>query len=517
MVKLQQHGAITNVDSGIIPKLPTREQIQRDVLAHEVKIKEAERQLEELREEGRKLKEHLNDSSPFLSLPVDVISEIFYHSYDWRYRYDYARLPVQFVIGRTCRAWREIAWSQSRLWQDVTISLADSRFDDQLRLLEKWLDRSAGRLISLTLNLHPDSVKKTWTPPPALYHTILQTCHRWKSVGIYDGMFDGLISTMNSCGVAFQFPELERLYTGESTQYFAEWPLNFPSQLRELHLSVAETLEFPNISVDWSQLTSLYVSCAVEPLLDVIRQCRSLVYLNFNCPDNTDDDDIDSQIVENPHNLPSLDRISYLGESYWLSQLMRNITAPNLQYLSSIMEPEEAIPGLWVANAIRMVKRSNCKLKHFSIIVNFPSLSFVEQDFMDLLNALPYLEAINIDFGPTLTNRSIDLLTPETDSSSAAGVKSTVPNLRNFRFHGDVSFDPQNFVDMVESRSRLIQASSTADASSKADISVPKRLELDIHCHNRHWLDGKSPTEADTFYDHLRSFSSNVVVNIDGP
>ncbi|KAJ7510916.1 hypothetical protein B0H11DRAFT_1956564 [Mycena galericulata] len=90
---------------------------------------------------------------PVLTLPAEIISEIFTHflpAYPERSQLVGPLSPS--FLGRICRRWREVALSTPGLWKAPQLNLNTPRlYENQLRLLELWLQRSGGCPLSLDL------------------------------------------------------------------------------------------------------------------------------------------------------------------------------------------------------------------------------------------------------------------------------------------------------------------------------------------------------------------------------
>ncbi|KAJ7605136.1 hypothetical protein DFH06DRAFT_1068016 [Mycena polygramma] len=94
---------------------------------------------------------------PVLTLPSDIVSRIFVACLP-----DYAHGRVRpsagkppLVLGHICRRWREIAVSSSELWTSVDLFFPYFKQREiwlwALPLLEMWLSRANGRLLSVTM------------------------------------------------------------------------------------------------------------------------------------------------------------------------------------------------------------------------------------------------------------------------------------------------------------------------------------------------------------------------------
>jgi hypothetical protein len=73
---------------------------------------------------------------PILTLPTEIVSEIFIHlllPYPMR-----SKLKLPTILGRVCRKWREIARSTPALWRAITVwpRVYILNIEDQVRMLK---------------------------------------------------------------------------------------------------------------------------------------------------------------------------------------------------------------------------------------------------------------------------------------------------------------------------------------------------------------------------------------------
>ena len=81
--------------------------------------------------------------SPILRLmPVEITSSIF------DFAYANGCSPLKF--GAICRTWRQIAWSNPRLWTKLDVNIDRPISKRKLRIARQWLDRSGGLPLSIS-------------------------------------------------------------------------------------------------------------------------------------------------------------------------------------------------------------------------------------------------------------------------------------------------------------------------------------------------------------------------------
>ncbi|KAJ7704604.1 hypothetical protein B0H17DRAFT_1193807 [Mycena rosella] len=114
---------------------------------------------------------------PVLTLPNEIMSEIFVHFlpvYPYRSPLIGPRSPA--LLAQICRKWRDIALSTPELWRAVKLTLYKKRrFEQQLHLLESYLERSGSCPLSIELwSNFSDLDPPTWELP--FLRTIARHC-----------------------------------------------------------------------------------------------------------------------------------------------------------------------------------------------------------------------------------------------------------------------------------------------------------------------------------------------------
>ncbi|KAJ7178117.1 hypothetical protein C8R46DRAFT_988232 [Mycena filopes] len=138
-------------------------QSERDSLAADrarfavirAQISELERSLCFLYEESSLLKDRLDAYTyPVLSLPTEIVSEIFVH-----FLPIYPKTPPMIgrsspnALGQICRKWREIALTTPALWRAISVPLQhETRLAQKLHLLKTSLNRSESCPLSITMH-----------------------------------------------------------------------------------------------------------------------------------------------------------------------------------------------------------------------------------------------------------------------------------------------------------------------------------------------------------------------------
>lgn len=141
--------------------------------------------------------ETFSSSIPIQNLVTDVLSTIFRFCVTERGidPITPCRRCAPFNISQVCREWRRLALADSNLWTTICIELAEEEIDAHLATLDRYLERSNDRPLSMEINL--EWMNKNWiisgwirrTDPGAskdpIYRNwdgVVKTQLRWKSL-----------------------------------------------------------------------------------------------------------------------------------------------------------------------------------------------------------------------------------------------------------------------------------------------------------------------------------------------
>ncbi|KAJ7602443.1 hypothetical protein DFH06DRAFT_360559 [Mycena polygramma] len=119
----------------------------------EAQILHLERSLTALQLEKMLVQERLDSYKyPALTLPVEIVSEIFMH-----FLPTYPRFPPltgtlsPVSLTQICHRWREIALATPTLWRAIPLSSTDIPFKTQLLIFDSWFTRSRSCPLSIQL------------------------------------------------------------------------------------------------------------------------------------------------------------------------------------------------------------------------------------------------------------------------------------------------------------------------------------------------------------------------------
>ncbi|KAK7023258.1 F-box domain-containing protein [Favolaschia claudopus] len=284
---------------------------------------------------------------PVLSLPNEIVSEIFLHTIP-----DYPNRPPTvgnsspFRLTHVCRKWREIAIATRRLWRAIELIEDDNVPVDEHGLLAAvWLERSG----SLPLSIHTGHAGDWETS----FSVLLPHRARWEYVNLY---LDDSCNSLNK----LSFPLLRslRLSTDGEDRFNPFIAIRDAPLLRRVSL---DHVDPHMLSLPWKQLTSLSVkyTCAYD-WISILRKASQLVHCEFSFWDS-DFDEIDP--VEE-FLLPRLETLEIDSDSGSAEQFIPSLVAPALRRLTL---PEDDLGDNPIESLRSLITRSNCKIEDLRI------------------------------------------------------------------------------------------------------------------------------------------------------
>ncbi|KAJ6511164.1 hypothetical protein C8R45DRAFT_966256 [Mycena sanguinolenta] len=327
------------------------------------------------------LEDPLHQPSLFLSLPPEIVAEIFVG-----FLPIYPEFPPYFgtlsplLLCQVCRHWRDIALSTPALWKNISIAVQDP--DDcqsqKLELLKTWIARSGN--CPLSLNLTGPSTSPVLTQ---FIETIVTHCNRWENLEVLIP-FDSLNLLKGD------MPLLRDLTFGPIDlrhDVHSALPL-FEAAPALRHLTLTSCFLNATVLLPWAQLTHLDAHCLYEhECTDILRAAPLLVTctLSVCC---SDDDIVVGPAVPVHTNLA---KMSLLAEDpdvrLWL--VLDCLTLPALRRLQ-VAEPCVTLAGLAAFS-----ERSGCVLDE----LKFTDATLEEEAVRE---ALPSVGEISMDRQITL-------------------------------------------------------------------------------------------------------------------
>ncbi|KAJ7245427.1 hypothetical protein C8J57DRAFT_1679298 [Mycena rebaudengoi] len=303
---------------------------------------------------------------PILTLPDDIVSEIFTHF-----------LPVYplrpLPLGPDCpthlanigRRWRYIALSTPSLWRAIHIEVHVVRTDlneqlvsQNLRLLESWIARSKSCPLSICIEYYDDALVYP-TDCITLIRTIIPHRARWEHMFLV---------------VPFQVLELWTGLRLRSHAFFHDAP--------NLTALILMTTNIPSaISLPWAQLTTLEAWVVEHQCISLLQQARNLVHCTLHL------------VTADPHirndmHVPPLVALHSLiltaSTASWRLGLMRLLPALTLPSLRVLEVSESGFFDDPCAIVQTLVSRSDCTLVELRITRARNPDGFYREAFPDI-------------------------------------------------------------------------------------------------------------------------------------
>ncbi|KAJ7479742.1 hypothetical protein FB451DRAFT_164345 [Mycena latifolia] len=287
---------------------------------------------------------------PVLSLPPEIVSEIFEHFLpscpDFAPAYG---ILSPLVLCRICRQWRQIALSTPTLWRSILIT--DSKSEDQLDLLKMWLARSGDCPLAIKLTGHPTYLLSSQYLQSAVVH-----CKRWERIEL-------LMPLAELHLIQGEMPLLRDLTFGP-TELSRDFPLislfDHAPQLKRVRLT--ECFMPSAIRLPWAQLTHLEADCLYKyECMDILSHATSLVDCIVTVASS-------SETIEHPTalTLTHLRHLALLANDadtdIYLTDILDNLTLPALHTLRI---------SAYGTNMLKTLKsfisRSHCTLEELRI------------------------------------------------------------------------------------------------------------------------------------------------------
>ena len=374
--------------------------------------------------------------SPIIhNLPQDVLTVVFSfclpdHTkfYTSLSKYD---LSAPLILGAVCKDWREIAWSNPRLWCTMAINISSSKtnFESQTSLAREWLSRS-GRL-PLSIRIVWAKYNPSFSPVFASLAALVNnessrwhTFHLSATPKIYD-IFGGpnfSAPILESLHVhANRFPDIT--ITEDST--FGHFLLPHCPCLREIRLTDISTRL---IKVPTDGITRIYATGL--PIIEcrgIIRR-MPLVYCELMA---VQDGEFDSDSAPLSTNLKEFAvHISSKEESF-----LKNMKAPCLETFTLQTDDDYCLDR--IANTLHsFVIHSRCSLHTFSLVGD----QHLMHPMISLLEAMPTLRNFTVSTFRRGSEIVLEIFARIITSQGKPTKQDFLPNIETLTFTGDWNF-----------------------------------------------------------------------------
>ncbi|KJA22411.1 hypothetical protein HYPSUDRAFT_656867 [Hypholoma sublateritium FD-334 SS-4] len=232
--------------------------------------------------------------SPFRQLPEDVVRAIFVACLEWRCNPTMAKTEAPVLLTRISRATRMIALTTPRLWAAIHIPIitsvqlevmdtAKSVMNARARGVKEWLLRRSGDL-PLRISVYETNYNGTQELTSDVIDILIACCSRWKNVHFTcrPTTLSGVLSLSR-----FDVPLLQSLamypttFTPDEINLWKNSDILQSPMLKKFgYLGFSNGVP-PKYPVNWSNLTHLHCTDAMDNLVDVLRQAAALTTLNL--------------------------------------------------------------------------------------------------------------------------------------------------------------------------------------------------------------------------------------------
>ncbi|KAJ6466006.1 hypothetical protein C8R47DRAFT_1224139 [Mycena vitilis] len=326
-----------------------------------------------LRERASLTSELASRTFSTLTLPVEVLGEIFGHVHD----------PT--VLLAVCGHWNDVALSLPLLWSTFTLRFSLLTLPKKLPMARTLLMRSRRCPLFLTLRYGPDRLGSSiigWEFYNLLLNTLGHSNHflrlEYLDVGV------SLISTSLEL-LRTPMPMLKHLCLWLDRIYTTELLAMLPQTFPRLHsIELRHVLMTPSVELPWQQITTLRcddIQC--RQFLEIIAQTPALVECEISRLHRGVDDHIGIPPLKH---LQSLVFTQYEPEEDLRRTLfpVSTLTVPALRLLQI---PETYLHSPSYDDLLKLVKRSQCRLEELRVI----DLTYTsEQTFTQKLACNPW-------------------------------------------------------------------------------------------------------------------------------
>lgn len=430
----------------------------------------------------------------WMNLPPELLVEIFRHTIIG------PKAPSPLELGWVCRFWRDLVFNSCQLWSQIELQLVPSLYDNQLSLLEKWLERAKGASLSLVISSNLGRRAEYGR----LISIIGSKSNQISTMDLYlpRAFFNQLSETRTSFGSLTQLlistndEESFDLFGGPTIRTFEPSLDLTNASIRRFYVS--------SFSLPWAQLLHLHLS-TVAPY----EICEAILW---------------------SHNLQSL-HAEFVVEAANAEEitLPQTITHKNLQrFTFSETEEVSFACAIQAFDQLRLIElkeftfilgtyRTTFLLQPFVSASMFPleelsiqEACITESDLIACLKILPSLRVLDLANLAWSNNASLGPELFELMTLIPCGSSPILPNLRSFMFQGSkVAFSPDVVVELLESRWGSLRAGSHPGVQNS-----PLQLIFLYALKGPHWV---ITTTHQLMFERWRAKGFSIAVTITSP
>ncbi|KZP28627.1 hypothetical protein FIBSPDRAFT_245318 [Athelia psychrophila] len=381
--------------------------------------------------------------SPIQLIPTEILIEIF--SYLKPGVRDLNTTPAQggsLLPTHVCQQWRQVALSTPTLWNHISACVDASQRNTRLMLecVEAWLTRTRDCPLSINIRCQLTGSPDIWN---ALLDLLLPQSHRWRHAAIASLHKTDLSRVRNNLPL-LETLDLSLLYPEHvSTDSFENTPM-----LKTVFVDVRNGYRKSG-GLPWSQLTYFKAAgCTVAQAFSLLQNMHNVVTFVAHLYNGESDS---KTPTFHPLRLFKLQTLE-LSYASGVESLFDCLYLPSLTHFS-FWESNSGSTVDWGVQLVSLIQRSSCHLKSLQFTLQSARGQASVDDVIRVSPKLEHLYLAPLEYGTTWGYGSV--IRSLTASSAGGARLNPVPELHNLGLVYARGFQPQDFVEMVESRWRL--------------------------------------------------------------
>ncbi|KAF7966889.1 hypothetical protein HWV62_36644 [Athelia sp. TMB] len=397
----------------------------------------------------------------------EILIEIFYYlKGDYRDEAPARARAGSLLPTHVCQQWRQIALSTPSLWNNIYIngsSVSRSLPSSEVKCIKTWLARSKNSPLSINLRWNDGWGGKldfeeggVWC---AVFGVLLQCRRRWRHAILL------WTPTIDFSALRNNLPLLETLEI-----HCPYDDVNIDGNAFEIAPWLSSVTLSPGLTIDtlpWGQL-KFFIH---EFVMSILQSLTSLQQMSNIVSYDTGivyDESEDIGFLNTPLHLSKLESLTVCeSDQFGMDRYLACLTLPSLTSIKLFQDSFNQTPDDCISAVISLIQRSSCSLKAFEI-----NASGWSSPLCALLQVTPQLETLGID-GRALEydfDKTVQLLVAPFGASSTSCL---APKLQHLNLRCRPPFEPQAFVNMVDSRWRVTSGGCVTPFKSVRLSGIP--------------------------------------------